>query len=193
MMEVRTSGTHPIRVDYLDVQPWKGRLGITFAPGKRNESYHDFLWQRDLADDLERMRSVYGVEVVVTLLEEEEMEWMGIPDLRRAVEEAGMESLWFPIEDLGVPPGERFLEFMDVARSVVERLDEGRSVVVHCRGGLGRSGMVAACLLALKGVRPVEAIRAVRRARGQAAVEMPGQEEYVEEVGSVGSERGWNP
>jgi protein-tyrosine phosphatase len=183
---VRTSESHPIRVDFVDVQPWEGRLGLTFAPGKRNDSYGAYRWERDLELDLDRMRETYGIEVVVTLLEDEEMEWMGIGDLGGQVERRGMEWLWFPIEDLGVPPGEQFLEFLGFAGGVIERLEAGRGVAVHCRGGLGRAGMVGACLLGLKGIEAREAIRCVRRARGESAVEMPGQEEYVEEVASVG-------
>ncbi|MBW2260682.1 MAG: cyclin-dependent kinase inhibitor 3 family protein [Deltaproteobacteria bacterium] len=187
-LDVRTSESHPIRVDFTDMQPWAGRLGITFAPGKKNESYSWFRWERDLDLDLDRMRAEYGIEVVVTLVEEDEMEWMGIEELGDEVKRRGMEWLWFPIEDLGVPPGERFVEFLELAGGVIERLEQGRAAAVHCRGGLGRAGMVAACLLALKGIKPEEAIRCVRRARGEGAVEMPEQEEFVEEVASVGLE-----
>ncbi len=184
-MHVRTSETHPIRVDFVDLQPWKGRLGLTFAPGKRNDSYRSYRWERDLGADLDRMGDAYGVEVVVTLLEEDEMQWMGIGELGEEVGRRSMEWLWFPIEDLGVPPGERFLDFLEFAGGVIERLEAGRVVAVHCRGGLGRAGMVGACLLAMRGIGPVEAIRCVRRARGQGAVEMPGQETFVEEVASM--------
>jgi protein-tyrosine phosphatase len=184
--EIRTSVDHPIRVDFLDAQPWSGRLGITFAPGKKNDSYNWYTWDRDIGMDLERMSVEYGVEVVASILELDEMEMLGIPELRDEVERRGMESLWFPIEDLGVPPGEAFGEFMEFLGAMLARLEAGRCVAVHCRGGLGRSGMVAACLLALRGERPVDAIRAVRRARGQGAVEMPKQEELVEDVASVG-------
>jgi protein-tyrosine phosphatase len=187
-MVIRTSETDPIRVDFLDTQPWRGRLGITFAPGKNNDSYDMHTWRRDLGLDLDRMRETYSTEVVVTLVTEEEMEWMEIPDLGRETEKRGMEWLWYPIEDLEAPPGEEFLEVMEFLGKVLSRLEEGRVVAAHCRGGLGRSGMIAACLLALRGVTPREAIRAVRRARGEGAVEMEEQEEFVEEVASVGLE-----
>ena len=185
-LEVRTSESHPIRVAFVDEQPWEGRLGLTFAPGKQNDSYSWYRWERDVDLDLDRMRREYGVEVVVTLLEEDEMEWMGIETLGYEVRRRGMEWLWFPIEDLGVPPGEQLLEFVGFSGKVIERLEAGRVVAVHCRGGLGRAGMVGACLLVLRGMGAGEAIRCVRRARGESAVEMPEQEEYVEEVASVG-------
>jgi protein-tyrosine phosphatase len=189
-MRVKTSESDPIRVDFLDEQPWRGRLGITFAPGKKNDSYDLHRWDRDLDLDLIRMKEVYGVEVVVTVLEQDEMEWMEIDELGDEVRERGMEWMWFPIEDLDAPPGERFEEFMGLAREMLGRLDGGKVVAVHCRGGLGRSGMVAACLLSLRGMTPAAAIRCVRRARGEGAVEMEVQEEFVEDVHSVGLDEG---
>jgi len=46
-------------------------------------------------------------------------------------------------------------------------------------GGLGRSGMIAACTLVDLGVSPTSAIASVRAARGPRALETSGQEELV--------------
>jgi protein-tyrosine phosphatase len=175
--DVRTSETHPIEVDYLDMGPWPGKLGLTFAPGKKNESYSHFTWDRDLDVDLKRLLTMMHVDVVVTILEKDEMKWMGIEDLREEVVRHGMESLYFSIPDLGIPPGDEFLEYMEFLRTVMDRLDAGKNVIIHCRGGLGRSGMVAACLLGVRGIPVAESLRCVRRARGEGAVEMPDQED----------------
>jgi protein-tyrosine phosphatase len=40
------------------------------------------------------------------------------------------------------------------------------TVVVHCRHGIGRSGMAAACVLVLNGLEPATAIARVSLARG---------------------------
>jgi protein-tyrosine phosphatase len=50
--------------------------------------------------------------------------------------------------------------------------------VIHCRGGLGRSGTVAAACLVALGHGPAEAIERVRAAR-PGAVESRSQEEWV--------------
>ena len=57
-------------------------------------------------------------------------------------------------------------------------LSEGGRVVLHCRGGIGRTGTIAARLLVEFGVAPEEAIRMVRRAR-PGTIETMAQEEYV--------------
>ena len=58
-------------------------------------------------------------------------------------------------------------------------LDRGESVVVTCMGGLGRSGMIAACTLVDAGVASAAAIASVRAARGPRAIETSGQEAFV--------------
>ncbi len=68
-----------------------------------------------------------------------------------------------------------------VAR-VLERLAAGRMVIVHCHGGIGRSGMITACALVGAGVEPGRAVEIVREARPGAAT-APGQEEFVHEFG----------
>lgn len=62
---------------------------------------------------------------------------------------------------------------------IVDAMSAGENVVVHCRGGLGRSGTIAACFLVARGRAPGEAIRLVRSAR-PGAVEVRDQEDFVQ-------------
>jgi protein-tyrosine phosphatase len=66
-----------------------------------------------------------------------------------------------------------------VAR-ILEHLATGRTVVIHCEGGIGRSGTIAACCLVAAGQDPVRALELVREVRYGAAT-APGQEEFVHE------------
>lgn len=171
--ETKTSETSPIRVDFVAGRP----LGLTFAPGKQGAAQiASYVWDRDLDADLERLRENYAVDCVVTLLEEDEFELLGIPNLREAVQAFGMTSHWFPIPDGGVP--EDFGSFIAVVRTIVSALRTGSRVVVHCRGGLGRAGTVAACVLVLLGEPAAEAMRLVREARPR-AIENERQEGFV--------------
>ena len=65
-----------------------------------------------------------------------------------------------------------------MVENVVERLEKGETVVVHCRGGLGRSGMFAASVLVALGRPARKAIEAVREAR-EGTIETPDQEDRV--------------
>ena len=54
------------------------------------------------------------------------------------------------------------------------RLRDGFNVLVHCKGGLGRAGTIAARLLIELGMAPQMAVGVVRQAR-PGAIETPGR------------------
>src|SRR5262249_57613282 len=98
--------------------------------------------------------------------------------LPQEVEARGMRWLHLPIPD-GSVPSEAFEGlWREQAGRFHASLKRGGRVLVHCRGGLGRSGMVAARLLVESGMTPEKAIVAVRQIRPRAN-ETPGQEAYV--------------
>lgn len=176
----RTSDSHPIRVDFVDqeVLSLPGRLGMTFAPGMKAGSYSG-RWERDLGVDLQRLKTHYHADALVTLLEESEFQLYGVPDLLDRVSEAGLDAIHFPIVDVSTPRKTQSGQYMELIARIVDLLREGNTTVVHCRGGLGRTGIVAASVLVATGRSADEAIRLVRRFRGNHAVETPEQEEYV--------------
>jgi ADP-ribosyl-[dinitrogen reductase] hydrolase len=83
-----------------------------------------------------------------------------------------------PITDVSVPD-DRFLSAWHKAGAALRhRLRNGFDIVVHCKGGLGRAGMVAATLLVELGRAPSEAIAMVRAVR-PGAIETSAQEDFV--------------
>jgi protein-tyrosine phosphatase len=186
----KTSESDPIRVDFLPPETLElpGRLGITFAPGKKIEGQ----WERDLETDLRRLREEYHAEVLVSLMEHTEYPDLGIPELFRKAKDLGIEVLHLPIPDGSVPLEPESDDYEALIEDVVKRLKEGQTVVVHCRGGQGRSGLVAASVLVALGHPAVKALEVVRRTR-KGAVETPEQEDRVHffemELGAEGGSR----
>ncbi len=177
MQQVKTSSNSPIVVDFLDADTLglPGRIGLTIAAGKRDPARN---WDRDLGADLARLRSEYRADVLVSLMEEHEYRMLQIVDLRANAAATGMEVRWFPIVDVAVPRASQMAEFTTLISELVEAARTGKTVVIHCRGGLGRSGLVAASCLVQLGHSVAAAIAATRAAR-PGAVEVESQEVWV--------------
>ncbi|KAI5912136.1 cyclin-dependent kinase inhibitor 3 family protein [Thauera sp. 2A1] len=174
---VRTSRSDPLHIDEVIAGEQGGRIGITFCPGKTGPSLYDFRWERDLAVDLGVIVG-WGARAVVTLLEEHELALLGVPELGAQVRSRGLDWHHLPIPDVQ-PPGAQFEAGWQTSGPVLcNALLAGHRVLVHCRGGLGRAGTVAARLLVELGMPAVEAIGRVRSAR-PGAIETAEQEQYV--------------
>ena len=50
---IKTSQSHPLRIDPVEIPGGRGRIGVTFAPGKTDFHAFNGPWQRDLAADLD--------------------------------------------------------------------------------------------------------------------------------------------
>jgi ADP-ribosyl-[dinitrogen reductase] hydrolase len=83
-----------------------------------------------------------------------------------------------PIVDVSVPSAAFERQWREELPELLATLEHGGKVLVHCKGGLGRAGMVAAFLLIDSGERPEAAIRKVREVR-LGAIETAAQERYV--------------
>ena len=175
--EVRTSTSHPQRIDALTAGPAGGLIGITFCPGKSGPSLSGFEWRRDLDADLSVIADWHPA-AVVTLIEEHEFRMLGVERLGQAVKALGMQWHHLPIKD-GHAPDERFEgAWTSVGPALVDLLRAGGRLVVHCKGGLGRAGTVGARLLIDMGEQPHAAIKRIRDTRTD-AIETRDQAQYL--------------
>ncbi len=179
---VRTSESHAIRVDFVSSEEVDapGRLGMTFAPGMKADTTHGgWRWERDLTTDMRKLKEEHKTAVLVSVMEEREYRYYEVPDLYEKDEIEGVEILRFAIQDMGIPEEAESEPYRAFVEDVVERLRHGDRVVVHCRGGLGRTGTVAACVLVALGRHPAnEAVDAVREAR-EGTIQTDEQEDFV--------------
>lgn len=146
--------------------PWPGELAI--IPRPRGG---------DWLDDEVRALKDEGFEIVVSLLTQEENEELGLSQEAAFVRNHGLQFLNLSIPDLGVPGSrETAREFLEM---LYKELIAGRKIAVHCRGSIGRSGLIASSLLVLSGIDPTEAFRHVTAARGLSAPETDEQKDWV--------------
>jgi protein-tyrosine phosphatase len=174
---VRTSLSHPLRIDEVPAGHAGGRIGISLCPGKRASSLLGPRWERDLAADLEVIR-LWRPDAVVTLIEDHEFVELDVIHLGPQVRAHGIAWHHFPIVDVH-PPDLRFeTRWLSSGPTLIACLRDGGRVLVHCRGGLGRAGTVAARMLVELEVPAQDAIACVRKAR-PGAIETADQLNYV--------------
>jgi hypothetical protein len=87
---LRTSLTHPLRIDEVIAGSAGGLIGITFCPGKRGPSASGYRWKRDLKSDLDNIAK-WHPKAMVTLIEDHELRLLGVPDLGAQVCRRGIE------------------------------------------------------------------------------------------------------
>lgn len=176
MAAAMTSASQPLRIDWV-AAPGGGVIGMTLCPGKKQDSAHIGNWDRDLGLDLDRVQA-WGPAAVVTLMEAWELKKYKVERIGQAVTGRGIAWYHLPIVDGGVPD-EAFERAWVQAGSVLRvKIRSGHRVLLHCRGGLGRTGTIAARLLVELGMPAEEAIASVRHARA-GAIETSEQESTV--------------
>jgi protein-tyrosine phosphatase len=116
-----------------------------------------------LEDELRRMQR-NGIQVLVSMLEDEEAESLGLAEERLLAEQNGLAFLSYPIADR-TTPGD-VSSFRGFAEDLAERLRAGERIAVHCRGSIGRASIATASALIHLGWSAEKALAAVEAARG---------------------------
>jgi hypothetical protein len=99
--------------------PWRGRLAVANRPRGGD-------WLEDEASGWRRT----GLDVVVSLLEQEEVAQLDLVHEGDVAQSRSIGFISFPIPDRGVPPS--MPAARSLLRSIAEALDEGKSVAIHC-------------------------------------------------------------
>ncbi len=147
--------------------PWPGKLAVEARPRGGD-------WLENEITNW-KLGGVYGVLSLLTAEEERDL------DLRDEVSHArrsGLEFLSFPIPDRQVPRSET--ELGATLEKLNRMLSDGKNILVHCRQGIGRTGLVAACLLVKNGMSPGAAVDLVSAARGLPVPETTEQRDWIE-------------
>lgn len=120
-----------------------------------------------------------GVDVVVSLLTFSEEVLLGLDEEVDMCRELNIEFLSLPIPDRGV--SESMQGVSRLVELLCRQLGAGKAVVIHCRMGIGRSGMIAACVLVRLGLSTSEAFTLISAARGVQVPDIDDQRVWVEQ------------
>jgi len=130
-----------------------------------------------LSAELAELRSNH-VAMLVSLLQPGERDDLGLADTETRCAEHGIEYLSHPVQDFG-PPADG-PAFAALALTLKQNVLAGSGIAVHCRAGIGRSGLLAASVLVALGASPAAAFAAVSAARGETVPEVPAQARWLE-------------
>lgn len=179
MPKIKTSIDYPLQIDSVSAPNCSGSIGMTICPGKKQRGAMTGDWCRELSQDLDAILA-WGATVIVNLIEDHEMVALGVQDTAQHLP-ASIEYVRLPIPDFGVPSSDWHEQWQAESPQLLDRLRAGESIVLHCKGGLGRTGMIAARMLVELGGTPEESILAVRQARS-GTIETREQEAYVRAI-----------
>lgn len=180
---MKTSLTHPIQIAEITPFPSAGKIGVTFCPGKHQPYSVSGRWVRDLDLDLDAI-AAWGAAAVVSLVTADELRAYKVQALGEKVADRHMIWHHLPIIDVSVPDARFEREWDEAGERLRTLLRSGANVLIHCRGGLGRAGTIAARLLVELGWEAEQAIRAVRGVR-PGAIETRAQELHVRAAQAV--------
>lgn len=153
------NGNHRIAVlqergyDEID-PPLAGRIGT--SPRPRGGDW--------LEDEVAAWRAT-GVDHVVSLLTPDEQVELGLESEVELCSAHGIAFTSIPVQDRGLPMSRA--DFTGAADRLLREVQTGKTVLIHCRQGIGRASLLAAAVLAAAGLDGDSAFRAVERARGR--------------------------
>jgi protein-tyrosine phosphatase len=117
-----------------------------------------------------------GVDKVVSLLELEEESEVGLGSEKGLCIKNGIEFSSFPIPDRGLPNTKEAIIF---SNELYTDICSGKHVVIHCRAGIGRTGIIAGTILVNDGITATEALTLVTKARGVQVPDTKEQEDWL--------------
>lgn len=171
---IRTSKSHPLIINALKVS--NGELGLTFCPGKKQQAAMTGIWDRDIDLDIDVVKS-WGADIVISLLEDFEYTELGVPGLPE-VFQRNFEWMNLAIPDRHAPDIAWTQDWCLRKANIAKALLNHGKILIHCKGGFGRTGTVAAMILIDHGYSCDDAIELCRKTR-ELSVETPAQEDFL--------------
>ncbi|EAR92835.1 cyclin-dependent kinase inhibitor 3 (macronuclear) [Tetrahymena thermophila SB210] len=163
------------------------KFGLCHCPGKklakgRDGKVHD----RDLRVDVEQFSSQDNVKTIICLLNDYELRSIGVDvkQYQKICQEKGITFIQYPIIEMSVPECKSMDQFdQEVIQFIINEMKQNKNVLCHCRGGIGRAGLIASCLLLRFKIKNKwsDAIQLVRSIRDQRCVESKKQETFVQQ------------
>lgn len=147
---------HPY--DRLSIPGIQGKLIFTPCPGTKDSS---------LVDSLATLKQA-GASAVISLMPASELATNGAEDIGKQCQAQDMAWFHLPVADEQVPLEDFGQGWKASKQSILERLNAGQDIAIHCKGGSGRTGLIAARIMIEAGIPRADAIALVQALRPKA-------------------------
>ena len=117
------------------------------CPGKNLTAGRDGkVYNRDIRIDVKSFAD-RRVKLIVCLLNDYELRTLGCnaANYEKACADYGVELYKYPIIEMA-PPEDIKAFHEEVVLKIDSALSQGKKVIAHCRGGVGRAGLLACCV-----------------------------------------------
>ncbi|WP_299845308.1 protein-tyrosine phosphatase family protein [uncultured Jannaschia sp.] len=131
-----------------------------------------------LEEDIQYYRSM-GVDLIVSMLEHDEAIELLLNHEQIICFANGLNFVHLPTPDRGLPEKKEFMELISLIR---KRLGRNEGIAVHCRAGIGRSGILVCSVLAGFVGSVTKSIEIVSAARGVQVPDTAGQLQFIEDI-----------
>jgi protein-tyrosine phosphatase len=157
--------THPYDILVL---PKQRRLIFTPCPGTKGV---------DLTASVNELHQA-GADAIITMMTDEELAKFEVASLPDVVRQSGMTWFHFPVED-DAAPAEVFEQSWQASKAeVLALIEQGKCVAIHCRGGSGRTGFMAAVIMRELEMDETQASDLVKDLRPN-SLKLPAHTEYL--------------
>jgi protein-tyrosine phosphatase len=172
----------PLGVNWIDQKytGTPGLVGMTLCPGRKGHGASQIHNRSVDADVTTMLEMDPKVDALLGLMEAFEYRMLQADTLAHKCREQSIDYLWYPMPDGGTPRDMRSAR--SVVNAVVQKLRYGENIVIHCKAGLGRTGLLASCILIRLGWSAEDAMRIVRQTR-KGTIENKRQEAFVNDFG----------
>ncbi|MBB2496605.1 cyclin-dependent kinase inhibitor 3 family protein [Aquipseudomonas ullengensis] len=160
--------THPY--DQLSIPGLPGTLLFTPCPGTRETSLDAALTTLQQA----------GATAVITLMPHSELAANGTAQIAEHCQALNLAWFHLPVADEQVPQEDFTRAWPAASQQILDRLQAGQAIAIHCKGGSGRTGLIAARLLIAAGLPRSEAIALVQALRPK-AIQHPAHRGWIEQ------------
>ena len=155
----------PFEVFEISVGP--AILGMSPLPGLTG----DFL------ADVEKIFN-WNPTTIVSLTPKKEMEDLGASDFVSMMAKERIPWVHFPIKDFSIVDQQQEVLWEKISKNISLQINDGNRILIHCRGGCGRTGMIVLRFMIEFGEDPEKALERLRVIR-PCAIETRAQENWA--------------